>query len=68
MRRHGSLKRFPCLFCVLGLVKAVKEGDPPGHSGEDWRKAQEAAKFVGRIVTVKPKTHQDVDGLDFVSI
>lgn len=23
MRRHGSLKRFPCFFCVLGLVTRI---------------------------------------------
>lgn len=31
-------------------------------------KAQEAAKFVGRIVTVKPGTHQDVDGLELETV
>ena len=31
-------------------------------------KAQEAAKFVGRIVTVKPGMHQDVDGLELETV
>lgn len=31
-------------------------------------KAQEAAKFVGSIVTVKPGTHQDVDGLELETV